>query len=184
MSSGVRSGSACPGPAAMRRSLHYWALRRSGCPGCGIAASPLCGQRYAPTPLSGGGRGRISRPLTMIVSAAGAAPNAGDRPGSRAWSRSPGACRAKRSSFPADHFEDSEWLNLKPVTRTGRSRPGHATLVVPGPAPGCRRAGRPAAGIWTGARCARAHCRQSCGLRRRRSFPARRAAALLRHPRR
>jgi hypothetical protein len=58
------------------------------------------GQRYAPTPLSGGGRGRISRPLTMIVSSAGAAPNADDRSGSRAWSRSPGACRAKRSSFP------------------------------------------------------------------------------------
>ena len=100
MGSGVRSGSACPRPAAMRRSLHFWALRRSGCPGCGIAASPLCGQRYAPTPLSGGGRGRISRPLTMIVSAAGAAPNADDCSGSRAWSRSPGACRAKRSSFP------------------------------------------------------------------------------------
>ena len=73
----------------MRRSLHYWALSRSRCPSCGIAASPLCGQRYAPTPLSGGGRGRISGPLTMIVSSAGAAPNADDRSGSRAWSRSP-----------------------------------------------------------------------------------------------
>ena len=62
-------------------SLRYWASRRSGCPSCGIADSPPCGQPYVPTPLSGW-RTRISRHLTMIVSSAGAEPHADDRSGS------------------------------------------------------------------------------------------------------